>query len=184
MSENAPSRDTPIPWWQARALLHGGNWTDAAYGFGGPDVAEAVGTAEEISSLREDSKTAPTPFNSFPLWVDQISAWTMAARACCLTRNPITQERRMRMRDDPTEPIRRRMIAEESAAGPPSKEALEAAVGRLWTTDELTAEFEVRGFLAPLCVVRRRSDNQVGSLRFSFASDGQRYYHSWEEHRP
>ena len=34
MSENVPSRDTPIPWWRARALLRGGNWTDAAYGFG------------------------------------------------------------------------------------------------------------------------------------------------------
>ena len=87
------------------------------------------------------------------------------------------------MLDDPTEPIRRQMIAEERLAGPLSKEALEAAVGRLWTTDELTAEFEVRGFLAPFCVVRRHADGQVGSLRFSFASDGQRYYHSWEEHR-
>jgi len=50
MSENVPSRDTPIPWWQARALLRGGNWTDAAYSFGSPDVAEAVGTAEEIGA--------------------------------------------------------------------------------------------------------------------------------------
>jgi len=50
MSENAPSQNTRILLWRALALLRGGNWSDAAYGFGGPDVAEAVGTAEEIGA--------------------------------------------------------------------------------------------------------------------------------------
>ena len=45
-SENVPSGATPIPRWQARPLLRGGNWTDTAYGFGGPDIAEVVSTAE------------------------------------------------------------------------------------------------------------------------------------------
>ena len=50
MSESAPTPHTPIPLWRARAVLRGGNWSDAAYGFGGPDVAEAVGTAEQIGT--------------------------------------------------------------------------------------------------------------------------------------
>ncbi len=47
---NPKNPDDPIPQWQARAILCGGNWTDGAYGFGGPDVVEAVGTAEEIGA--------------------------------------------------------------------------------------------------------------------------------------
>ena len=50
MSENTPSQHSAIPLWRARAVLRGGNWSDAAYGFGGPDVAEAVGTAEQIGA--------------------------------------------------------------------------------------------------------------------------------------
>jgi hypothetical protein len=40
----------PIARWRARATLGGNSWTDAAYGFGGPDVAEAIGTAEQVGS--------------------------------------------------------------------------------------------------------------------------------------
>jgi hypothetical protein len=40
--------------WRARAHLRGGNWTDAAYGFGGPDVAEVVGSAHIVgAALRQ-----------------------------------------------------------------------------------------------------------------------------------
>ena len=49
---------------------------------------------------------------------------------------------------------------------PSHREALEAAYGRVWDTAELTAEFEVLGFLAPFVVVRRKSDRQKGSLEF------------------
>ena len=48
--EKSTSRNTPVPWWQALALLCGGHRIDAAYGFGGPDVAEVTGTAEEIGA--------------------------------------------------------------------------------------------------------------------------------------
>src|SRR5262245_50759704 len=48
--EKSTSPNTPLPWWQALALLCGGNWTDPAYGFGGPDVAGVTGTAEEIGA--------------------------------------------------------------------------------------------------------------------------------------
>mgnify|MGYP003626457063 FL=1 len=35
-----------------------------------------------------------------------------------------------------------------------------------WTTSELQEDFEVEGFGGGLCVVRRKSDNQRGSLQF------------------
>jgi hypothetical protein len=43
-------RDEPIARWRARATLGGNGWTDAAYGFGEPDVAAAIGTAEQVGS--------------------------------------------------------------------------------------------------------------------------------------
>jgi hypothetical protein len=49
---------------------------------------------------------------------------------------------------------------------------------RVWTTDELCAEFEVIGFLAPLVVVRRRSDGARGTLWFQHSP---RLYASWRE---
>ena len=49
---------------------------------------------------------------------------------------------------------------------PGSREALEAQHGQVWNTEQLSAEFDVLGFLAPLVVVRRKSDRQKGSLEF------------------
>jgi len=66
---------------------------------------------------------------------------------------------------DPTESIRRTLVAEINAA-PGSREALEAEHGQVWTTSELQADFEVQGFGAPFVVVRRRSDGVRGSLMF------------------
>jgi hypothetical protein len=66
---------------------------------------------------------------------------------------------------DPTEAIRRKRVGEINAiAG--SREALEQQYGQVWSTDELTGDFEVIGFLAPFVVVRRRSDGVKGSLEF------------------
>lgn len=69
---------------------------------------------------------------------------------------------------DPTENARRARIAEISADGP---------TGRTWTTDELTAEFEVQGFLAPYVVVRRRADGVRGTLEFAHSP---RVYFNWQ----
>jgi hypothetical protein len=66
---------------------------------------------------------------------------------------------------DPTEDIRRQRLVEINAM-PGSREALEAEHGQVWTTQELTEAFEVLGFLAPLVVVRRKSDGVKGSLEF------------------
>jgi hypothetical protein len=66
---------------------------------------------------------------------------------------------------DVTEPIRRELIAEINAQ-PGSREALEAAHGKVWSTDEMCQDFEAIGFMAPLVVVRRRVDGVKGSLFF------------------
>ena len=52
---------------------------------------------------------------------------------------------------------------------PRNRDALEAVYGRVWDTAQLTAEFEVLGFLAPFVVVQRRSDRQRGSLEFQIS---------------
>lgn len=44
--------------------------------------------------------------------------------------------------------------------------SLEAQHGQVWDTDQLVEDFEAIGFMAPLVVVRRRSDRQKGSLEF------------------
>jgi hypothetical protein len=51
-----------------------------------------------------------------------------------------------------------------------------------WTTGELQRDFIVEGFAYGLCVVRRRSDNVLGSLRFCRNEDNERVYYGWEEH--
>ena len=66
---------------------------------------------------------------------------------------------------DPTESIRREMLAEINAA-PGSREFLEAKHGRVWDTGQLQADFDVIGFGAPLVVVRRKCDGVKGSLMF------------------
>ena len=69
------------------------------------------------------------------------------------------------MSDDPTEAVRRQMVAEINA-DPGSREALEAEHGQVWSTDELVRDFEAVGFAAPFVVVRRRADGVKGSLMF------------------
>lgn len=66
---------------------------------------------------------------------------------------------------DPTESIRRSRAAEINAE-PGSREALEAQYGQVWDTSELTTEFNVIGFAAPLVVVCRKADGATGSLEF------------------
>jgi hypothetical protein len=66
---------------------------------------------------------------------------------------------------DPTEPIRRQMIAQINAIEG-CREYLESNHGQVWGTSELQEDFEVLGFLAPLVVVKRKSDGVRGSLMF------------------
>lgn len=80
---------------------------------------------------------------------------------------------------DPTEDIRREMLAEINAA-PGSRERLEHEHGQIWDTAQLQEDFEVLGFAAPLVVVRRRADGVKGSLMFQSSS---RFYFGFEPHR-
>lgn len=77
------------------------------------------------------------------------------------------------MQDD-TENIRRGLIE----LGIPAEDlaAVVASGGQTWTTAELTAEFEVMGFMAPYVVARRRADGVRGSLEFTHSP---RFYFGW-----
>ncbi|MGA2063288.1 MAG: hypothetical protein ABSG67_22690 [Thermoguttaceae bacterium] len=79
---------------------------------------------------------------------------------------------------DPTEPIRRELLAEINAV-PGSREALEAEHGQVWDTQQLGEDFEVLGFMAPLVVVRRKKDDVKGSLMFQH---NPRFYFGFQVH--
>ncbi len=74
---------------------------------------------------------------------------------------------------DETEAIRREMVATINAA-PGSRPDLEAKHGQVWDTSELQDDFQVLGFMAPIVVVKRRSDGVRGSLMFQ--NDPRLYY--------
>jgi hypothetical protein len=81
--------------------------------------------------------------------------------------------------NDPTEQLRRERMV-EIAAEVGSRESLEARYRQVWDTAELTNEFEVVAFAAPLVVVRRKSDGKKGSLEFQ---PQPRLYFNFEEHQ-
>jgi chromosome partitioning protein len=64
---------------------------------------------------------------------------------------------------------------------PKSRQALGTVYGRVWDTDELRAEFDVIGFMAPFVGVRRKSDGRKGSLEFQHHP---RFYFSFVPDRP
>ena len=66
--------------------------------------------------------------------------------------------------NDETEALRRQRQAELNVGL--SRAELEGFYGKVWTTDELRAEFEVLAFLAPLVVVKSRADGSLGSFEF------------------
>jgi hypothetical protein len=81
---------------------------------------------------------------------------------------------------DNTESIRRTLWA-ESCAHPKTREQLETEYGRgnVWNTTELEQHFEVLSFAAPVCVVRRKGDHQLGSVEFQH---NPRLYYAWKPH--
>lgn len=66
---------------------------------------------------------------------------------------------------DPTEAVRKELLVTINA-DPGSREALEVEHGQVWDTRQLGEDFDVLGFMAPVVVVRRKSDGQKGSLYF------------------
>ena len=79
---------------------------------------------------------------------------------------------------DPTETIRRERLTEINIV-PGSREDLENRYGQVWDTNQLSEEFQAIGFMAPLVVVRRRSDSVKGSLEFQ---GNPRFYFNWQPH--
>ena len=62
---------------------------------------------------------------------------------------------------DETESCRRQRLAEINT-DPGSRKVLEAEHGQVWSTQELSQDFEVIGIMAPFVVVRRKSDGKRG----------------------
>lgn len=71
---------------------------------------------------------------------------------------------------DPTESIRRQMIAEAVPA--------EQELGPHYTTQQLQEAFEVLSFMAPFVVVNRKSDGVRGTMRFTHSP---RVYFDFQE---
>ncbi|HXP62664.1 MAG TPA: hypothetical protein VN829_19345 [Dongiaceae bacterium] len=59
-----------------------------------------------------------------------------------------------------------------------NRSGLEARHGRVWDTVELAQDFEVLGFAAPFVVVRRRTDQKLGSFLFQHQP---RFYFGFSE---
>jgi hypothetical protein len=76
---------------------------------------------------------------------------------------------------DETEGIRRAMVNEINS-NPGSREALEKEHGQVWDTTQLDQDFEVKGFMAPFVVVKRKSDGVIGSLEFQHSP---RFYYGF-----
>jgi hypothetical protein len=85
---------------------------------------------------------------------------------------------------DETEPYRRARITELNFGLTENKDArraeLEAQYGRVWSTDELGADFEALGFMAPFVIVRERATGRKGTLEFTHSP---RFYFSFEADR-
>lgn len=78
---------------------------------------------------------------------------------------------------DETESTRRQLVNEINAE-PGSRQALEKEHGQVWDTEELGRDFEVKGFMAPFVVVKRKSDGKVGSMEFQHRP---RFYYNFVE---
>jgi hypothetical protein len=66
---------------------------------------------------------------------------------------------------DATEAVRRKLMVElAQEAG--DRAVLERRHGQVWDSVELRQDFKVVGFLAPLAVVRRKSDGMLMTLMF------------------
>jgi hypothetical protein len=81
------------------------------------------------------------------------------------------------------ETIRQMLASRYHGAVEITDEMIDAVLGQTWDTEQLQADFTVIGYSAPYCVVRRKSDQKVGTLEFTggFGSTGPRVYFSFEE---
>ena len=81
---------------------------------------------------------------------------------------------------DPTESARRNMTTALNA-NLRDRAELEKQYGQVWNTEELARDYTVEGFAAPFVVVKRKSDDVVGTMifqhsprfYFAFTKDGE-----------
>lgn len=71
----------------------------------------------------------------------------------------------------------RREMAKMINENPTGREALTAKYGKVWTTEEATADFDFIGFSSPYAIVRRKSDTVKGCLTFQHSP---RFYFSFQ----
>ena len=67
---------------------------------------------------------------------------------------------------DPTESIRKQMVAELNSEEA-TKAELEEKHGQVWTTFEMQEEFDALGFMAPFIIVGRKDTGEKCSLLFT-----------------
>jgi hypothetical protein len=66
---------------------------------------------------------------------------------------------------DDTEYVRRALV-DALNSNPDERAELMARYGEVWSTEQLRADFEVVGFMAPLVVVVRKATGEKGTLMF------------------
>jgi hypothetical protein len=81
------------------------------------------------------------------------------------------------MSEDVTEQVRRELVAEINA-NPGDRAALEKLYGKVWSLEELSAEYVISGFMSPFVVVKRKVDGVVGSMEFQHMP---RFYFNFSE---
>jgi len=67
-------------------------------------------------------------------------------------------------------------LEELKEAYPDVFQAIQDEGGECWTTDEVTAEFEILGFMAPFVTAVRRATKEKGTLAFIHRP---RIYYGW-----
>ena len=72
----------------------------------------------------------------------------------------------------------RREMVQDINSAPGSRKALEKQYGKVWDTDQVWAEFDVIGFMAPFVIVKKKSDGAKGTLMFQH---NPRFYFWWTE---
>jgi len=87
--------------------------------------------------------------------------------------------------NDITEPLRRALVAtinEKVQTDDTETELKRLKVqygeGQVWDTKEMSARFEVLGFMAPFCIVREKVSGKKGSIMFQHMP---RFYFGWQE---
>jgi len=78
--------------------------------------------------------------------------------------------------EDITEDFRRQRVEEINVEPCSHRLAAEKRYGTVWSTDEVSQEFVIEGFLAPYVIARRKSDGVAGSLEFQHSP---RFYFNW-----